>query len=164
MAKRYQVCGYKWMRNITLKKGQLVTIRGIISKPHWNDTFGVICGDYDFQSGRYPVKLINYPKESGKLRKDCIMAVQLETREFRKHRHVFIHLIAVFNHQIDRKICGNCWKSETVHDTKFKQCKGCKAANTRKQYIIKYCSRKCQKRHWHIHKQICRLLYSSKTK
>ena len=56
------------------------------------------------------------------------------------------------------KICERCdmllnekRKEKNDKKMKFYYCKGCKRAL--------YCSRKCQKRHWHLHKHNCKSMY-----
>lgn len=51
------------------------------------------------------------------------------------------------------QICKNCKKIEQLSSTRFKKCSGCK--------LDYYCSKECQKQHWHIHKFDCMSLQSS---
>jgi len=160
MAKRYVVSGWKWTGNVDLKKGSLVKIFGLQSKPEWNDKIGIIMGDLDMDTMRYPVMLKDNIGERGLLKITNVMGVKLELRKFAKLRHANIHAIASYSYHIDGTACGYCGRKEEF--VNLKSCGGCKGVGTRREYIIKYCNKQCQKRHWKIHKSVCGKLFSSR--
>ena len=62
------------------------------------------------------------------------------------------------SHQIKKFRCHYCGikRSECRENSgQLKKCNKCFDSNVRNKYIVRYCSRKCQKRDWYQHRKYC---------
>lgn len=157
--KKYLVAGWIWIGNVGLKRGDLVIIGGLKSKPEWNDKFGIICDDFNARTERYGVKLQDDESQKGLIKIDNVMGVKWDSKLFKKVRSAAIHFTAIYRNHIDINLCAYCG-IKRGYCTLY-QCKRCNKRGTRNRYVIRYCSKYCQKRHWHFHKNVCGSFHKS---
>jgi len=153
------VCeGYKDMRQFSgrekdrFQRGERVIVHGLSMKRKWNRKYATIIGPYQQTTDRWPIKMIS-TKEKALVRTKNLIATDIQFKEFKDMEESYVHMIAA-PLRIDITRCGYCLKQG-----RLKRCRNCFEYTKTNEYITRYCSRSCQKKHWEDHKERCGYLY-----
>ena len=158
---KFKTKGLIFGHQIPLKIGADVYIVDSKKHPNWNNKKGVICRGLN-KNQEYFVVLKN---ENGRLSSDeekrgwitwrDVCSYEEREVEHKTLKEAEEYALYIFLYQTNRKYCGYCRiPRESILPRKLKGCSGC--ADIKKEYRIRYCSRRCQKKDWKRHKEICR--------
>ena len=157
---RYKTKGLVFGVQIPLRIGVNIYIVDSKKYPNWNNKKGVICRGLNGNQ-EYFVVLKN---EYGRLSSDDesrgwitwrdVCSYEEREVEHKTLKEAEEYALYIFLHQINRKYCGYCRRPREDINGKLRGCSGC--ADIKKEYRIRYCSRRCQKKDWKRHKEICK--------
>ena len=123
--------------------------------PEWNEKDGVVIERKKSNTGEifYFIVVIQDDEsiETGYVEKKSVFGWKWIKKEFKTKIETLEYTIYKMGYHHNTRYCGKCGISKKKCN--LKGCKGC--ADIKYNYRIRYCSKKCQKKDWERHKEIC---------
>lgn len=150
-----------------LKFGDVVYMRRLKRRSDLNRHFGVICGEYQEEKGRYPVDVDGYPRclydfygiygtypeEKVLVKLENLRIVTFERKVYQNFEMAKNVLFYRGMHQLNMDECHYC--NDKRKDWKLYKCSNCVKKGVDDHIVPRWCSTKCMKLDWEYHRDKC---------